>query len=946
MIYITKKLNLQDNTGTKKFFIPLFEYNQYSFDERRRETHLDPIPTGLLEMEGVDRDAFQKQIGIVEMEQFYQAVTAGEDSFEFQEFIELVNQNTSPWVSVESYVQYRLGSLVIPAQPINYELYGLWVMFETNWGDAKRGYRIRKDTDFPVQEKMQYLEANPEFRPPVPYIAKSESVFHRAPDGTPAKAEVKFEVDNFLNITLDISWIDPQVIHPLKSDLIVDLGNTRTVALLMDTPEKANNNYGRLSAFRSYCRPLLLKPKENVITADNKSLENAIIDTWFLLCKQEYDVPCFEEWEVKTEKVRKVFGSKNVLKLKTIYKCVPHLFTKISPILCGMEASDMYNDPLAKKLSEMNLPFEQSSPKRYYWQNDSIDMHWCMCSRTYDENYQQTLDNVEAAPPNAYGPVFAFMPVSGEILDPEVDLTENSTAMDRTGYPIYPRASTLTWFLLNILEKAWEQLNDTFSAAQGVRPKYIANVIGTYPSGWTQPEIDMYKERWQEAINIFHRTHFPKDEFPIALDLSVDEAVAGQIPFLVGEVTKANRNLTNWLKIAGAKDENGEYRTRIMNIDIGGGTTDISVIEHSKHPNSAPGMSSIDCRLLSKEGFNIAGDSIVKGIVEQIILPALDGDRIANMSTNIDQQQTQKRVRAVRGCLIPLANEILKKTILGEKNPSISPADCCDGKNWEILTGLIGSGFDYTNQFNFSPEQVFRIVDSLFDDLIARCAVYAYAYDVDFVFLSGKPSELPVIRELVEKHFGLPLDRIIVAKNYLVGDWYPFGNGQYIGDAKSVTAVGCAIKHALNTGRIEGWQIFNVMNESGRNQWSILVPPADDGGRAFVPEDGEVLSFEADEMDDLKLFRAGSHLARRQNELFNFEPVYKLVSHNKDVEELKVRFGRSSVGGGEGLESLEATTVDGQTLEVGKDVSLRIWPCAADTYEFWQESGKFDNIPE
>ena len=60
---------------------------------------------------------------------------------------------------------------------------------------------------------------------------------------------------------------------------------------------------------------------------------------------------------------------------------------------------------------------------------------------------------------------------------------------------------------------------------------------------------------------------------------------------------------------------------RIASIDIGGGTTDVMVCEYSRDPDAHIVVLSPDP--LFWEGFNLAGDDIVKSIVERVVLPPI-----------------------------------------------------------------------------------------------------------------------------------------------------------------------------------------------------------------------------------------------------------------------------------------------------------------------------------
>jgi hypothetical protein len=76
------------------------------------------------------------------------------------------------------------------------------------------------------------------------------------------------------------------------------------------------------------------------------------------------------------------------------------------------------------------------------------------------------------------------------------------------------------------------------------------------------------------------------------------------------------------------------------------------------------------------------------------------------------------------------------------------------------------------------------------------------AFDCDLLLLSGRPSRLPVVLELIRATLPLTPDRIIPLHRYRVGDWYPFRDSAHrIKDPKTTAAVGAMIG-AIARGRL------------------------------------------------------------------------------------------------------------------------------------------------
>ena len=245
--------------------------------------------------------------------------------------------------------------------------------------------------------------------------------------------------------------------------------------------------------------------------------------------------------------------------------------------------------------------------------------------------------------------------------------------------------------------------------------------------------------------------------------------------------------------------------------------------------------------------------------------------------------------------------------------------------------------------YNITIQEIIR---KRFEHMLTRCACYACMYDVDYVFVSGKPSELPAVLDMIQEYTGLPLERIIAAKDYLVGSWYPFSdsmtaenvnNTRKISDAKSVTAVGCALYNALETQQIEGWNIETPSSVSSvKNSWSTIN---EDHGRVIADRGGELLNSQQDEMSSFKQLQATAYIGRCLSPLFDYEPVYKFCPKDPNNDEypygVKVKFKRSDTE--DTLELVEVQDLDKNVI-TDKFV-LKIWPCIGPKYKFWQDNG-------
>jgi hypothetical protein len=224
---------------------------------------------------------------------------------------------------------------------------------------------------------------------------------------------------------------------------------------------------------------------------------------------------------------------------------------------------------------------------------------------------------------------------------------------------------------------------------------------------------------------------------------------------------------------------------------------------------------------------------------------------------------------------------------------------------------------------------------------------YAQTFECDLVIVTGKPSELPAVSELLTKQLPLAPSKIIFAKNYEAGDWFPAAVGGKIPDAKLVTVIGASLYKAIKSGLIPNWQIDEKIGAEVRNYWGLIYEP----GQRF--EDRDVIlppeKIEADIIVPVNCCIARSRF--RQNEP---EPVYTLAwrddaQHAKShAAEIKLRIGRilNDAEGrplrNERLEILHiysVVTSDGQIDADGLTLKLHTLPFD-DVH--WLDQGKFN----
>jgi len=893
-------------------------------------------------------------------------------------------------------------------------IYGIWISIETNTSDgegnsSQGGKRYDRGTFYQrlalsEEEKQAIIDDYKSGK----YIGGRKTVGGDAHyidkcDGECVKLDVRhpeFDLD-FGELQFELVIKKPaSQYHDV--DVILDLGNTRTAGLLFDhlsdvkDDGKISKNIFRPAEFRQKFKVLRLKPDPKSGEYDYMDEVTAgIADSWIVLHELEHQTfavpdpksdkaPRYLQREIVVDDVTKKesgFFFKNISYEVSgeVFERISQMFATSSPVLLGDAARRQFDYPYTRMLVEVGHKIQQSSPKRFYWDDQPSDKDWCMILNEWDPARDDDPRD-DPFPPVLQSEMLRFIRDDGSVVDFTKDLEpwERPTAFRVN--PRFPRRSTLTWFLLHILERADSQSNHTFEGQVFV-PCRLRKVLMTYPSGWTKLEVEQYRARCQEALDIFSETHvYHGVKSPLRLEMvprgmSPDEAVAGQLPFVFSEILRyQGQTATDWIRSVGKrrKDIEGEDRdtVRIMNFDIGGGTTDISVIEYENlNRNSGVSLNRLSTRLLFRDGQACAGDDLLKRIIEVMLIetlidlnrmvksagkkevPLADIIRVKLSQPAKNAKDIAVRSRIVRTCLIPLATYCL---VHADKTEEFSAMDAgINENNWNefVFQFLLEKNPDANDQGTLTREaRIFRtdtqvlngLIQKTFETMIRNCAMYVASYDVDLLVFSGKTSELAYLRQMAEREIPMSATRMIFARTFKPGNWYPFtdSNG-FISDAKTVTVVGAALYYSLANGFITNWSIQSESTSMvGVNEWGEIeamrrLNQDIDHPNVFLPADPDVNLSEVIEL------MPNCIIARRQNVCSAPEPVYMLLCNNPDPDGL-VRFRLRRICS-EGGESLELWSPNANVPLDGCELKLCPSSESLDGV-FWQDSGLFRNI--
>ena len=901
------------------------------------------------------------------------------------------------------FVRHRLG----PCDALGKRFLGIWMAIETNLGERDRGwfYEEIKSAD-PKVFTSDVLGRTP-------YAASS---LHKLPANR--EDSVAFEY-NGTKFDQPIQWKVP-VADDIEVDLIIDFGNSRTCAMVLERRvERDAAMHG--DKFAELCRPLPLRPS---FFSDVKdvSVDDAIVSSRFVLKTPEFRAMDYDAGDATTNPLSLVsyaahereetsgflIWKKTQNVLDHVSVMIPHMFAKLSPVCLGDDMSDMVRGTSFaglqfKERIRHGQNLQQSSAKRFFWDDRPLDANehgpWSMMPNYGDIAYGKGKNLSNATMPQLFEPIplaglfLRFQPQSGQVWArgdapiiwgklPAADGRLRSAPTTKPSRPLYPRRNALTWSILSILETAQRHINSAnwVAGTQAGRRRRIRTVVGTYPSGWSGSELQAYRAKWQEALDIFSLTHFAKGVPPVSLEMDLDESVASQLPLLYSCITNfANGNKgENWIQLNGVERPGKMPMVRVMNIDIGGGTTDVSVVEYV---DAERGINvDLNATVRFRDSYSDAGDGLLKMLIEEVLLDKLSGTG-AGRSASIalfrevfageqvekpgpggkavtqhkEQEISSQRVGWLISVLSPMAIRLLQCRAEG-KPLKISPEDAgVQQANWNDFKQHFGVTLGYASQVQFEADVLDALAVKQFGLLIESLAKFVMAFDVHMLFVCGKPSEQPAIRQLVERLLPLPLERIHFASGFRSGQWYPFRRrskldddaagadaNERIDDAKTVTCVGAALARAIHARLIPGWKIKISKQEGLLNTWGEMISEPRNRPRSF--QKTMVFTGGSDLSDPIELSLEHNRWVGRK--MFDFddqrpEPVYKLIWKG-DVrgrpDSVRVVFKRipSSAESADALEVVKVTDQEGKT-DLADKVTLQLYPVSTAP---WLDSGK------
>jgi hypothetical protein len=487
-----------------------------------------------------------------------------------------------------------------------------------------------------------------------------------------------------------------------------------------------------------------------------------------------------------------------------------------------------------------------SSPKRYLWDRTKRNQEWRYCPESDDPTAEE--------PPVNSGILVGFVNNHGTPLHAFDDsrLRRDPIFRDQDSFPttepMFSRSSIMLYLLCEIFSHALVQINSPAQRGEKQNSdiaRRLRNVILTVPPAMTIAERQIFERwanwavetlwralDWEGDSNVIERFRY---QSPPVVRCQWDEASTTQMVYIYNEIAeKYAGDATAYFSVFGRNRlERGDRPSfRVASIDIGGGTTDLIVTTYVDKSQGATAL--LEPVQEFREGFSLAGDDILKAVIERHVIAPLEAELTSRGFPNANDFLTRRvrydfaglseRARSLRAQFaqqyaIPMGLAILgrsEKTPLTEASGAIYDLTFDEvfsvaGPPRPDVLRFIDEGIEeqgihdfsltkWLNQVNLA--EVALTIDSVVSPVLGDLCEAVAAWSCDVMLLSGRPSCLPAVKAVVLRRPPLLSSRIIPMNAYKVEGWYPFWSpGGVIADPKTTCVVG-AMLCALSVGDI------------------------------------------------------------------------------------------------------------------------------------------------
>lgn len=563
-------------------------------------------------------------------------------------------------------------------------------------------------------------------------------------------------------------------------DMVIDIGNSRTTALLIED----NSNFNQVKPLSLIDYTDLLQEKDDKVRI------------------RSYNEP----FDMRLAFRRVDFGSFGINDSKQ--------FVYPSFIRLGQEASALIHRACSSAWEEETLS-TYSSPKRYLWDNKPSKKEWEFLVLPGEESNH----------------ILNIRGISSNLMsDGRIDVT--GTDGGRSSH--YSRRSLMTFAFLEMLSQANTQINsEPYRIDVGWKtvPRKIKRIIITCPTAMSKIEREALVKCAKDAVTLYGRFIYGNgapaiDIIPAVRSMKdndgswyYDEATCAQLVYIYGEVGHKYKGVcSEFFNLYGkVVDGNQQPTLTIGSLDIGAGTSDLMISEYSFTKGD---LTTITPDPKFYDSFYFAGDDMLKALVKNVMLLDEKHSAFRKALRSLDPIEYRQKIKDFFGpdyngqtitdriarrdfniqYSIPLMTYFLELASNDSCSCIVKYDDVfkVNQPNQRVIDDFKRRmEIDITSlTWEYNKEFVADIISKEFEPLLKKIATMFFAYSCDVILLSGRPSSLPAIRNIFLKYYPVSPNRLITLNNYYVGDWYPFcQNTGYITNPKTIVAMGGVIGH-------------------------------------------------------------------------------------------------------------------------------------------------------
>jgi hypothetical protein len=601
------------------------------------------------------------------------------------------------------------------------------------------------------------------------------------------------------HIVPNICLSDPERYFSVDVDLVLDIGNSRSIGMLVER---------QTGESLSFSNSTVLQLRD---LSDPRQTHKNIFNSY--MCFAKANLGDTSSHSHKSGRLSPSFNWPSVVRI-------------------GTEASR-----LALFSRRNKGQTSMTCPKRYLWDLKPSIHSWHYCHESHNINWEE--------PPVITGEYLKYINEEGiptHVLgDPRYQSLE--FLLGQSYLPAseanFSRSSLMMFFFSEIITHALVQINSPANRANRVNTdsaRHLRRIILTAPPAMSVSERKIL-QRWANwSIDVLWKT-LDWDSYTDILDeyrqkpeikINLYEASTTQLVFIYNEIQeKFAGDVEYYFNVFGRvrPQYSNLSSLRIASIDIGGGTSDLMITTYVNE--SADVTSLIVPNQEFREGFNVAGDDILKAVIENHVITGLKKyllnigvkeakteliRKLGHFTVGLSEPEKNLRAQFALQVLKPIGIHILnlseKLSILEAQNKIIDITwhDVFKNKTLprpeviEYIAALIPKNNSKTDHqlrnlvFDLDMSSVANTITTTIEPYINDLGEIIKLYDCDYLVLSGRPSCLPAIHSCFFKNPAVLPSRIITMSNYNIESWYPFEtlNGKIL-DPKTTGVVGAVL---------------------------------------------------------------------------------------------------------------------------------------------------------